>query len=610
MADTFNVMDMANEYASSNDIDVNDLFNDDVEESVEDQKTEEKVEEPKKKAWAPDASLLEGMDEMNTAPVTYSKDEIKEDEDKTLKNIVDEKTKESVVEEMDEISRITYNTETAKKRHGISKLQVPEGPFQVAIYNAACNSNFKKAQEELDRIFEEFKTTYPEFILEYVDDTKNVSEDNNEQATVNAAKTADNMPDIVQTPVSDEMDTTIIIDKSSAPTISWSPEDMEKIRKSRKIELNIVETTDLDYSSFEDIDDNAVDAVLSKYQTKVNSVECVLPASKYRCNFTGLTYQEVIDLSNSEELDNLAGERKKWSICYDHMINQSIGPWEEYKWYRDPKTKKVVKLDVTATLPADITADMVTRVSKFDDFLMKTSFLDLDFMIWKVLCATTMDNEIISIDCHAIDDKTGKVCDNTYDWVYSPSALLQLDSIEPAVLEEMEKTANAQTTEEIMENYKSSMLKTNNTVKLPSSGISVVFGHVSAYEYLNSIYGEINSLKDADQEEDVELASKGLTYGNLTVVKAFLIPTENGFKRIKGANNIIKVISTLNEIDWNVIGNLVDLMINPYRFRFAITDLVCPKCKNKSSVTIPNMEQLLFIIARSLSSVNVEFKSN
>lgn len=634
----FSVLDMAKEMADANDVDINDLFK--KPQPKPQQTDEHPIETPptetKKKEyvpWTPDESLLDGMDELKAAPVTYTKEELKKsEEDGGLHNIADDNALRDSIEAMDELSRTHANIEEAKRRRGIKKLSIPPGQYHATITAAAGDTNFKRAQEALDEIFSEIENTYPEFILEWEDPNKNNPmskgveapnfhensgkiQDIPEEAAEAADKTEDNIIDFddktgsQQHPVEpqDAEEVKIVIDKSQLPQITWDAEEIDKIKKSRTVELNIVEKMDLEYSQIEDADDNAVDAILSEYQRKTNDIVAPLPASKYRATFVGLSYTEVIDLSNSQELNNLDGEYKKWSICFNHIKNQSIGPWEEYQWYKDPDTHKRIKLPITASIPPGINPTNVHVVTKFEDFLMKTSFMDLEYMLWKILCATSMEQEIISIDCHAVKSN-GKECGKSYDWIYSPSDLLVADSIDPAVLEDMEKTATASTKEDVERVYNSSMLRLNNTTRLNTSGFNVVFGHISAYEYLTSIYGEIKSLEDA-AENDPTLASRGLTYTTLTVVKGFVIDKPDGRKvKISGTKNLIKTIDTLDEIDWQTLSELVRIMVEPYQFRFALRDIVCPQCKNRSNIPIESMTRLLFIVARSLSSVSVTLK--
>ena len=107
-------------------------------------------------------------------------------------------------------------------------------------------------------------------------------------------------------------------------------------KKSRTVELNIVEGKDLEMSSIENISSkSAIDLALAPYIRKSNDIVAALPASKYRASFTGLSYVDMIDLSNSQELNTIDGEKKKWTIAYQHIKNPSIGPWKEYRYYID-----------------------------------------------------------------------------------------------------------------------------------------------------------------------------------------------------------------------------------------------------------------------------------
>jgi hypothetical protein len=634
---SFSVLNMASDYAAENEVDVADLFkrnpvsgNIKAEADAElafqnGVSTATLLDKPKKAPWSPDAKLTEGMGDINSRPKTYSKEELVVREDTgEMKNIADDNALGSAREAMDDMGRKMANINDAKKRFGIRHLQIPEGQFQAQIYACAGDTNFKRAKAGLDVIFQEMVTTYPEFILEWADPSKDpnsiqkapevqpamIQVSNNAAALTQAPVNQSEAPAIVAvgdgtTPAistGDLGDTKIIINKNNLPEVSWTKEEMDVIRRSRSIELNIVEDVNLKYTNIEDVDDNAVDVVLSQYQRKVNDVFGALPASKYRATFTGLTYTEILDLSHSQEMNSLDGERKKWAIAYDHIKNQSIGPWVEYKFYIDPETKKRVVLDLTAQDPADKDIK-VTKISKFDDFISKTSFMDLEFILWKILCATAMDQEIISIDCHGTYH--GKECRKSYDWIYSPNELLVTASIDAAIMHEMKKSAEVSSLADIQVNYKESMLNTNNTIELPTSKFGIVFGHISAYDYLNTIYAAIHSFDD----EQNPMISQALSHSTLTVIKSFLIPKENGgHSRIKGAKNIIKIVNTLDEIDFQTISELMRIMIEPYQFRFALKDICCPQCKTKSSINIESMTRLLFIVAQSLSSVQVVLK--
>lgn len=617
MANEFNVMDMIDDYAAESGIKPEDVFK-----KNEEPTKEEVKEEPKKAApgeWRPDADLLEGMDELKTSGASYSKDEVVMEERK-LVNGADEELKTNIRENMSDLELKGANIEEAKKRNGIKTLQIPENdPDQlyVRFMIAAGSHNHEEAQDLLDQLLKEVEERYPEMILERYEEPKKVTEEKpriiplkKEETSKEESIEGIDTPEVPRPTLdagSQDDTVKIVIDKTKVSEVVWSPEEVSKIKKSRTLELNIVEGVDLAFGDIEDVPDNAVDAVLSTYQRKTNDIASPLPASKYRAVFTGLSYPEVIDMSAANEINTLDGERKKWSIVYSHMKNMSIGPWREYAIYKDPATNMEVKVNSLDDIPDNIPSDNEHRhfVSKYEDFLRHTSYIDLEFCMWKILCATAMDKEVISIDCHT-DIGGGKRCDNTYDWVYSPNDLLNVESIDPAVLKEMEDAANATSVEDAINIYNTSPVASTSYVELHSSGFRVVYGHLSAYDWLEKLYPRI---KEMENSEDPEIVSKSAVYGLLTTTKMALVPNgKGGFQRIRGIDNLFKVVSMLDEVDFETLSKLNEMMITPYQFKFSMRDIVCPKCKNKSMIPIDDMSRLLFIVARSLSSVNITLK--
>lgn len=638
----FDVFDMADQYAAENGIDPSEIFAQKKEEPAPapvEEVTEAPAEgKPKRKPWTPDASLLEGLPELTQKPTTYSKDEFQAEEDMgPLQNIADDMAIQESRETMNSLERINANIEDAKKRHGIKHLQIPEGQYHATITAAAGDTNYKRAQEKLDEIFKEVIETYPHFIREWLPgygpnavktDGKIINiptppqedaeaKDNGTSAPPEGLITNCPDPHDYQVPdeepgviKGDDAEVKVVIDKSQVGQIAWSEEEAAKIRKARTIELNIRESKPIDFGEISAVPDNLVDMVLEQYQRKTNDVTAALPASKYRCCFRGLSYPEVLDLTNSIELNSIDGERKKWSLCFEHMYNQSIGPWEEYILYKDPVNGMEVRCGVNEEIPEGVKDDDVHYVSKLEDFMRKTSYLDLEFMLWKILCATAMDKEIITIDCKAIHN--GEVCGKTYDWIYSPQDLLVTDSINGAVLEDMKTAAEAGTMEDALRVYKTAPVAANNTVELSTSRWTLLYGHASGYEYVEHIYSMVNDLRNQMRDKnngDPTLATTTMVAAALTAIKAILVPgPQGGYRYISGADNIIKAIRKMDEVDWQTTSQLVEMMVTPYQFDYSLRDIVCPQCKNKSSIRITSMLDLLFIVAQSLGNVQVELK--
>lgn len=640
----FSVLDMAQEMASAQETSIHEMFKthpvsgkvkEEDAATVPPATTEpvpvaETPETPKpvKKAWTPSAEAMADLPELQQKPTTYTKEELTAPAEGPLENIIDGTAKQAARDTMDELTRKESAIEDAKAALGIKHFKIPEGPWHVKIHNAAIDINYANTQKNLIAIFKEIIQTYPEWIFEWQPGWGPEGYNPNKVNTVQPGQMVE-VPEGATIPGYDEVgqskpdittevapsaedgpsegDSVVIhIDKRNVNQVAWSEEEVEKIRKARTVELNITETADLEMSAIETVAPNAVDQLLAQYQRKTNDNVASLPASKYRATFTGLSYPEVLDLTNSNEMNTLDGERAKWTLAFRHIKNQSIGPWEEYRWYNHPETGRKVKIPLSAPTPVGIAEEDMHTVTAFDDFLMKTSFMDLEFILWKILCATAMDKELISIDCHAM--YKGKTCNKSYDWIYNPNDLLMLSSVNPEVLEEMKVTGEA-TGEEIIKNFYTSPVMNNNLVKLAHSGFQLIFGHVSAFDYLDHVYSDIKVFESAEQN-DPTLVSRGLNYTTLTSIKGVLLPKPDGegWYRIEGSENIVKVLTDLDEVDWQTVSEVVRLMMEPYQFNFALRDIVCPQCGNRSSIPIDDMERLLFIVARSLSNVQVELK--
>lgn len=558
---------------------------------------EKEIKAKKGTPWKPSEDVMQSLPEAQAAPAIYDAGEIIANRGAPI-NAADEALNNEHASKIADFNRQIANIEEAKARHHIKYLKIPEGELQTRFHIAAEDTDYQRAQAALDELLNLVETEYPYMIYAYTDDYYAETATTDEDGTIKPEAPVVDHSDMTE----DEMKAgdiiTVLINKRDADQLAWTEEEAQKIKRSRTIELKIVETKNLQLGNIEDVDDDAIDSVLSQYERKVNEVAAALPASHYRATFTGLTYAEVIDLSTAIELNNYDGERKKWSIAFAHIKNQTIGPWEEYKLYRDPNTKKMVKTKNLSSIPAEVKASDIHDVSKFEDFMRKTSYMDLDFILWKILCATTMGTEIVSVNC--------RKCKHSYDHIYRPEEMLQIESINPATLEEIKEVATADSRQKIMELYESGPVCNSNYVDLPNSGYKVIYGHISAYEYLTNVYSRIKELEDS---EDPDVISKSYSYLMLPVIKSFLLPAGNGWKRVSGTDNILKVINSLDEVDYRVILEISRLAREPYAIKFAIPNVVCPNCKEKSDISIDDMVTLLFILARSLASVNVTLSS-
>ena len=594
------------------------IFDDDVDDSV-DQSSQ----------WKPDEEDTKSLAELNRSSlgIMVDKDKYTEKEDTTLRDVAEDHAIEDGAAAVDDLMIKTQAIEASKKRLHIVKLAIEDPAEHAAIFAIASDTNIQRRDEKLDARIKAYVEKFPSTVLEwepwYGPNVKVVKVNNNlepvepapvaevtpAQPTVDEAHTKEEDMEIISKATQNlekipdaVIDKTVVrVNKEDVPHIFWDQEDVDKIKKSRKVELDIIETTPLEYNEVVELDENAIDNVLSQYTRKMNDVSSPLPASKYRATFTGLSYPEILDLSQSQELNTVDGLKKKWTIAFNHTKNPSIGPFKPFRYYIDPSTKKKIHLNAGEPVPEGAKLEYGDA---FDDFLKKTSFLDLDFILWKILCATTMENEVISINCHARHN--GEECKKEYDWVYSTKNLLDMDKISPAVLEEMNKTATVSSQQEIEANYKDSFLASSSVIKLPHCGFKIMCGHKDAYEHINTIFGKVLEITEAQNPA----ASDALTVTMLSVVKAVLVPYNGSYAKITSVDGIMKVLKQLDEVDYQTVGEMMRVILEPYQFTYSLRDIVCPKCGNVSNIPIQDMSRMLFIVAQSLMSVQVVLKKN
>ena len=603
------------------------IFDDDVDDSADEFVTSDGSDTYRASKWTPDEEDTKSLAELNRSSlgIMVDKDKYTEKEDTTLRDVAEDHAIEDGAAAVDDLMIKTQAIEASKKRLHIVKLAIEDPAEHAAILAIASDTNIQRRDEQLDARIKAYVEKFPSAVLEWeswygpnVKVVKNdlepveptsVTEVIPAQPTVDEAHTKEEDMEIISKATQNlekipdaVIDKTVVrVNKEDVPHIFWDQEDVDKIKKSRKVELDIIETTPLEYNEVVELDENAIDGVLSQYTRKMNDVSSPLPASKYRATFTGLSYPEILDLSQSQELNTVDGLKKKWTIAFNHTKNPSIGQFKPFRYYIDPSTKKKVHLNAGEPVPEGAKLEYGDA---FDDFLKKTSFLDLDFILWKILCATTMENEVISINCHARHN--GEECKKEYDWVYSTKNLLDMDKISPAVLEEMNKTATVSSQQEIEANYKDSFLASSSVIKLPHCGFRIMCGHKDAYEHINTIFGKVLEITEAQNPA----ASDALTVTMLSVVKAVLVPYNGSYAKITSVDGIMKVLKQLDEVDYQTVGEMMRVILEPYQFTYNLRDIVCPKCGNVSNIPIQDMSRMLFIVAQSLMSVQVVLKKN
>lgn len=565
--------------------------------------------QPKKKdkEWTPDAAVLNEMPELVSKPVTYSKDEYIASAKSELRNLQDDTTANDAQMTITEMRTKNKNIDKVLKELGIKRLGIPDDnmegkTYRFRILNAASDPKPERAEEKLKAIIQEMIKEFPEFVKTWEDSSKNKADAPVSGENIDEFITSDNEDDEpIGQPVVNSDELTIVIDKKDAPDVTFNEEELEKIRRARTIELQIVDDMELKFNTIEEEDnENIVESVLTEFKRKVKDVTVVLPASKYRASIDGLSFPDIMDLSYHQELSPVDSMKKLWTIVFEHLSNSSI-PFKAYSYFLNNKKEKVIiDESFVGQVPE---GTKIYKVSKFEDFMQKTSVVDLQFLLWKLLCATTLDSELLTVTC--MNEKHGKVCGHQYSWVYSPNQLLDESSVSEAIMNEMEEVGKADTDEEIKKLFKDSLVNKSNIVELPCSKMKVIFGHMSAYDFITKLFPAVQDLIENSKNQ-----SEMYLTGILQCIKAFLIPKDDqgNYMKISNPNLIIKTYKSLNEIDSMALVKIIDMVLEPYSFKYMIKGAKCPKCKHKQDIDVGEVQQLLFLVSQALEQTQIILK--
>ena len=595
---------------ASDDADDDLIFKQEEEIKEEPVKEEPKVEKPVKKVqkeWIPDAELLKDLPEAQVKPVTYSKDEYIEKMDHSLLDVQDEETKKDASKYLDMMQIQERHLQKIKDKMGIEMFKIPDNVLEgqtvrTQLMIAASETTEARAMEALEIQVKNIMAKYPEFIVMKPKDPnfkqplapvpdgividQDVSTDLSEPKPVN------------QEPTENKDKVDIIIDKTGQANISFTKEEKEKLAMTKQIELKIVDAMELKFNSIEDeTEETVLEPFLREHRRQINDVTFVLPGSRYRGTIHGLSFTEVLDLSYQRDLTATDTVLKILTTIFDHISNTSI-PFQENWTWTDPASKKKVVAYSFAEVPKDI---VPTHNTRFTDFLKKTAFVDYQFILWKLLCATASANEIVPLDCG------GENCNEQFPWIYHPEELLDQTALNPAILDYMKQVGEASSEEEIQRLFKQSPVNDSNCVELPTSKIKTIFGTVSCYDYLYSVLPEIQAVQEKDDKvTEMDL----LMIGCLPVIKAFLVPKDDkgNFIKVTSVSRIREIITSLDAVDIATIQQLIEKIGSAYKFNFAIRGAKCPKCGQVQNLDV-GVDALLFFMIQSQRQTQVILKS-
>lgn len=254
-----------------------------------------------------------------------------------------------------------------------------------------------------------------------------------------------------------------------------------------------------------------------------NSVTCVAVASRYKCDITGVTYEEFDQIRSMVETSNLAKETKMWSIVYRHVKNPTIGEFKNFQdfcehtawvdrrrfWFalmctmtRDiEKVQLICRTGVWKNVPTpdestyDITeykeayqeinevSKLPTSITEIDDLNVYT-FITIGDTMFKYIPTVSNPSSTI-VKWIPIEQMVS--CDTQYEHEYINRSLLDTDNVETWVKDESEKINSFTAMNEAIEYHNEGPLMSKRVIPINDT-VSLDVGIKSVADVLRNDY--------------------------------------------------------------------------------------------------------------------------
>lgn len=350
----------------------------------------------------------------------------------------------------------------------------------------------------------------------------------------------------------------VIVDKTGyGSLITFTDDEMEKIRLSTQIDVVQVEHPELKYAKL----DTPTDDFMVKIRTDLHKMlgatsEIPLVGSRIRASFRGLTYGEYANLALCQDISKVENFNTRCNTYYNALVSTSIGAFTSY-----------------------------------DDFLKHVAAVDMPMMTFGVYVPTNPENMDIGVECRV------EGCGNHFRHPFVPRTLLDLEAVSDRFLEIMEKTSTVEFGMPAKQYHQESSLLTRTRILMPKCGIKVDLGLISCYDMINY---RLPYLADAEkiltEKYPDDAAGIHALLPSITDTVAGVILTD-----ADGTEVYIDDIVAIADILYNMPYEDYDLLMAitaqsniDYSYGFVTKNVVCPKCKTKTSRLIINLDDEIF----------------
>lgn len=366
----------------------------------------------------------------------------------------------------------------------------------------------------------------------------------------------------------------ILIDKTGlGGNVEFTDEERKKIVNATLIKVTEVEDQKIATSSFRRPPNHSFLNTVSKYTLSPFTTPITLPASRYKCSMTGMSYGELNSFIMDAQNGTFEASNKRWSFIYNHLVNPNIGDFESY-----------------------------------DDFLKNTAVLDASMFNFGLACSTFPEDDTVEINCKR------RSCGKKFNAPYSPRSLIRWDKSSEAYVKHMSETASMNNPEDAIKFHQNSRLFDTNRYEL-RSGIVVTIGLLSAYDYVNGVgaYFFPDEIKKLfPNKDDATYTSLENTVALLEGLRAIAVPREveadgtTVYDEYTDPSDILNVLLSVTPADYTMITKIVLSLINSYDVVTGLVDVVCPYCGAKTEFIPLDVAGMVFLRYRAFSSTEID----
>jgi hypothetical protein len=347
----------------------------------------------------------------------------------------------------------------------------------------------------------------------------------------------------------------VVVNKQDADKLEFTPEERQKMAKTKVIQLKVVEDATLKELKVKRVDKKRKLAALQTIESSLSQYSVPLPLMNDYCKFKGAQIVQLLQAVryNDTTLDEMIN--KKASMVYAQLVNGSV----------------LEKTDAWGK-----------TTMNFSTFCNKFLFHDLDMALYGILVASSMEEIESELTCPE--------CNQSFTWKYNLKTLLTMDDMSDAFKERFDEILENKTNADHLQE----MYEANTQTHIVQSPITNHVYHINypTVARAMALYRAI----DQDDETMIYLSAVALFIDKLLVYdkrsEEYIEVDESEIREL------MEVLQNIPQEEIDILQKYIAPML--YTPKFVLKSR-CEHCGNTMSNTL-SIDDLVFLRARDSST--------